>query len=322
MKSKSLIYCAMFLTASLFFACKKDIVEPKALESCSNILYFDSQKEMVTELNKVLSMTEEEKFQWEDSKGFKSAEIEAERFYKSIEPEKFKSQEEVIHFVEKNSNYLKLTADGQGGFELDTRLGESLYKYFANEQSVFQIKDSIYKVFNDGVIAVGEEKYQELLNSDFETALSLGNISTSNQTLKSVYSSCPATTVRSDIGSERVRMIIDIFWAYDTYSKQYDIGTSTQVGAYNRVLGIWFQARRTLSCSINIDFKYTAQPFAGNSVEASGKSEYTLSEKDYVMYYNDYVALSNTNAGLELVSYNCWAEQPCSGRAYAICSGN
>lgn len=327
MKKKSLFYFSMFLFTSLFFACNEDIVESQALDNCTNILYFDSMEEVYAEKNLVMAMNEEERILWEKSKGFKSAGVEAEKFYKTIVPEIFKSQEEVLSFVEKNSNYLKLTPDGNGEYEIDTQLDESPFKYLANDKCVFQVKDSVFKVFNEGIIAVPEEKCQDLINSNFETALLLANSSNEshyNPSLKSVTSSCPpGTTARSDEGDERVRLKISAYWEYNPDFEMYDdLGTSAEVRAYNRVLGIWFQARRTLSMSINIDFRYVFTPWAGEPSLVYGKTEYTYSEKEYVIYSRDCAGLSYDSPNVELVSFNCWAEQPNSGRAYAICSGN
>lgn len=322
-----MIYALLITVIAIFTSCEKDDANSVESQACSNMLYFDSEEELVAEMNNVAKMTLGEKVQWEKSKGFNSIEIAAEKLYKSINPDNFKSKEEIVSFVEKNSNYLKLTLDGNGEYEIDTQLDESPFKYLANDKCVFQVKDSVFKVFNEGIIAVPEEKCQDLINSNFETALLLANSSNEshyNPSLKSVTSSCPpGTTARSDEGDERVRLKISAYWEYNPDFEMYDdLGTSAEVRAYNRVLGIWFQARRTLSMSINIDFRYVFTPWAGEPSLVYGKTEYTYSEKEYVIYSRDCAGLSYDSPNVELVSFNCWAEQPNSGRAYAICSGN
>jgi hypothetical protein len=57
---------------------------------------------MQEELSTVLEMSTSEKVNWAERKGFTSYGVEADIFYESVDPDKFKNEEEIIAFVEKS----------------------------------------------------------------------------------------------------------------------------------------------------------------------------------------------------------------------------
>ena len=317
MKKKNLVFSILLVLlvafATVIISCEK---EDKIQDISDNILYFGSIDDMLLEIDLVLSMSMEEKIQWEESKGFQSIEITSEKLYESINPEKFKSQEEVFNFVEKNSTYLILTKVGNNEYELDTHLSSSPFKYFVNNEYLFQIKDSVYKVFDEGVIAVSEERILELTNSDFENALTLTNKSIFSTVYlnlkKSTNLTCPGATVRTDNGRERIRLKL--------YPNAYNMGSYWQaaywyeIRPYKKTLGIWYRVKRTISCDLYMKVVVESDPYYLN-YENSGERAYVLEE---FALFDD--AFFSDPDDFNCESYNSWAKQPNTGKTYAICN--
>jgi hypothetical protein len=130
MKTKILFFCLIIF--ALFISCQDNEDELIRNQEYGNMLYFETIEDCISELNKVLGMNEQERIQWETSKDFKSLGLESEKFYANINPKKFKSAEEIMKYVEKNSDFLQLVEDGNGQYELDTRLSETPFRFLAN----------------------------------------------------------------------------------------------------------------------------------------------------------------------------------------------
>jgi hypothetical protein len=256
MKRKSLIYCVMFLITSMFFACNKDTVDPKVLDGCTNMLYFDSQEELVTELNEVVKMSLEEKIQWEKSKGFNSTEITAENIYHKIDPEKFKSTDEIKRFVKENEKYLKLVKVENGEFELETCLNENPFKYFANQDGFFQVGESMYKVYSEGTISANSANFMDLTNMDYSQAIESGQYGNISNRMYSMEKSSPLGCLLQDEltqtnGNDRIKVSF-----YPSNSFTNEVLMNYNIRGYHKVLLIWFQVERTLECNLTIDCAY------------------------------------------------------------------
>ncbi|PKL71053.1 MAG: hypothetical protein CVV29_12645 [Methanobacteriales archaeon HGW-Methanobacteriales-2] len=157
----------LFLFVLIISSCNKEqLIEPNEEALCENMLYFDSYEEMNEELEKVIQMNQEARFEWEKSKGFTSIELEAERLYESIDQEKFKSIDEVKSFVEQHRNLIKLGVDDNGEYEMDTKHCDMPERYFLNESRMYQVGDSVYKVFDNIKIVAGTQDADFLKSID------------------------------------------------------------------------------------------------------------------------------------------------------------
>jgi len=256
MKSKILISALLITAIAIFTSCEKEDANSDESQTCSNMLYFDSEEELVAEMNCVSKMTLDEKVQWEKSKGFNSIEIAAEKLYKSIKPDDFKTKEEVVSFVKKNSDYLQLVEDENGEFELETCLDGNILKYFANSDGFFQVGDSIYKVYNEGTIATSSNNFEDLKNYNFSEALQNSQFRCiSNRTHSSEKSSTVGCLlddpIREDSGNERIKLY---FYPSNLHTGYFIMNIS--INSYKRVLGIWWNVDRTLTCDLTIDCAY------------------------------------------------------------------
>ena len=65
-----------------------------------------------------------------------------EELYFRINPEEFKSVEQVKDFLASNSEYLQLIEDEDGELTLETLLFKNPNRYFINKDKMFQINDA------------------------------------------------------------------------------------------------------------------------------------------------------------------------------------
>ena len=66
-------------------------------------------------LSSLTQMSREEILDWEDSKGFRSFGSIADSIYYSINPDDFKSVDEIYEFVKNNEKYIELITDEDRG---------------------------------------------------------------------------------------------------------------------------------------------------------------------------------------------------------------
>jgi hypothetical protein len=159
---KIFVYCIV-LVVVVFSACNQENPITENEESCVNMLYFNSEKEMFAKLKNVIEMSGEERLQWETKNGFKSFGIAAKDFYDSFDPEQFKSLEELKEYVAKNDKYLRLIEEN-GENTLETNLSESPFRYLVNTERLLQVGDNVYKAFEEKIIPI-DVRYADMIKS-------------------------------------------------------------------------------------------------------------------------------------------------------------
>ena len=242
---KAKISLLSVIIVAFLMSCQNDEIESLPSQGCENMLYFETIDDCVNELNKVLEMNEEDRVAWEASRGFKSLGLESERFCASIEPKDFKSVEEVKQFVKKNSNFLQLVEDNNGEYELDARLGEAPFSILANRDGFFQVGNRICKVYKDAVVSADEQHIDKLKSATIDEALLFSDVLVSANMVKSSQSGCSAETVaRCDNGNERIRLSIGSYICEGAIAVVY---IYYEARPYNKILGIWYRCRRTIS---------------------------------------------------------------------------
>jgi hypothetical protein len=313
---KKYLFLLLVAVATILASCSKNDHETSSsLEN--NILYFETIEEFNSELEKVVKMNESEILEWEEEKGFKSFNQEAEDLYRNIDPQKFKSEYEVKQFVEKNNKFLKLTVDPNGEYELDIQLNNTPLKYIANNDGLFQIGNSIYKVFNEGVVSLDEQRTDDLKNSDFASAILLSNhnMETIKEwSLKSISNSCYGTTVRSDNDSERIRLTLSHIASEIDNTGVARVGYYYEIRPFHKFLGIWYYAKRVISYDLNMEIIVNSQSYFLDESE-DGKDDYAI---ESLVYFGG--AYINNILDSRIKSYDSWAKQENTNMAYALCS--
>lgn len=331
-KNIIIIGCLLILgttfTTLFISSCSKDEVlnNTKSKES-DKILRFKDLNEYNEVQRSVLSMNSQVLKAYEESKGYISFGRLCDELYNSIDPLNFKSTEEVKEFVTKNSKYLQFVEDEKGELELETKFYNTAERYFFNNEKIFQIGDTVFKVFEEGTVKasfkdinifkqVGDniDCYKQDTRFVFiPNTKSVTKNYKSTTDLQYPYDCGNSVEFRSTNGNNRLKVEIESKLKGYTQTVCHFIQRP-----YKKTLGIWFWCSRTMKADIRITF--TA--FADHCHD--GQCGYLGWVFDDLIYYEDYTMASKfevsqtlnfewiQNGGGEdsnfLTRYDVWAD--------------
>lgn len=325
---KNLIVLLLF-TLLIINGCNEKEEMPIQQLNDNKMLVFNSPQEMDTLIKKTSHMQLEELIAYEDAKGYKSFGRLCEEFYSTIVPENFKSMEEILRFVEENSNYLQIEVDEDGETSIMPKNFHSTEKFIMNENKMYQIGNRVYRVFDNGVVSTSLENSQNLTNIKEENILSyqsdgryLYTFNASVINCKSGLAACG--NAASDFhanGSERV--VIKI-WATsvrttDPLGNPFNSFLAFKYEAYaqKRTLGIWFGCSRTINARFDATVTFGGRyfPFTLNYFNHSGNITNTAVDLDF-----GFGPMYGIPINSYFVRYNCFASIPKPCYADLVCN--
>jgi hypothetical protein len=315
MKRINLIFALLITVIAFFTSCEKEIVETEQDQKCSDILYFENDEEMFTELSHIISLNLDEKILWQDEKGVSSKGINADKLYKSIDPESFNSRDEIVQFVENNSDLL-LLEEQDGEYSVETILKDNPFRYFMNEDHIFQVGEKYYKVFSNLRVGTSINNLDKLKDIN---DLNLKGLIHEND-LEFCYLRDPSLKSASDcwngitdrLHSEKIESDGGRYYRtwLTIYPMKYSIDNnevaaiSFGVGCQVRRLGIWFAHETTLYYTTNSVLEYTEKNVGLRRLLENQPYEYSgssLNRKAFVIAaYGDV----NFNPQPHLISYD------------------
>lgn len=271
MKKQSLVYTSssilLVLFLTIFFACQKEDALIESQENPESIAVFKSGDAYINFRNTVFSYSYEELVAYEESMGYKSFGRSCEELYYSIDPQEFQNVDQVKEFVEKHKEYLQLIQGSDGDLTLEVVDYKNPYRYFINNEKLFQIDNVVYKVIGDFILSTGIDNITKLKTinleniSSFEEDIEVSFLNYKQpelpNKLKDDTYNCgtnPGTGTVTN-GGERTKIELDIYmddviWAGTCLYSHY------LVRPYNRFLGIWYWCNRDLEADINVAEDY------------------------------------------------------------------
>ncbi len=234
-----------------------------------DLLSFKNAETLNEEINKVLAMNYNELKAYEESKGYESFGRKCDEIYNSINPEDFKSLDEIKSFVEKYNEYLIMVDEGNGEFSVETVLESNPYRYFINTNKLFQVNNSVYKLFEDGIVSTDVNNISQLATMTNKEILNIENndkfrfmpAHTSNDPdLKNALVNCGygKSDTKTD-GNNRTKVEFGLYYL-DTYdidgNKMTIFENRVLVKPQKRTLGGWFGCERTIYCDFKIAVDY------------------------------------------------------------------
>lgn len=127
-----------------FTSCEKDDLAITAPQTDSkDILTFATQEDFENTLAKVNAMTKDQRMTWEKEQGFKSFGTICDEFYETINPEIFKSSDEVKTFVAKNSDKIEFYTSSDGETYCVTKDFKNPMRYLINKNQTCKISNKI-----------------------------------------------------------------------------------------------------------------------------------------------------------------------------------
>jgi hypothetical protein len=269
----------------------------------------------------------------EESQGFKSFGRTCDELYNNINPEDFKSIEEVKTFVAKNSEYLQLIEDENGELTLETVLFKNPNRYLVGKNKMFKINKSVYRIFDDATVMTKEENIEKLRSieknsismykSDPDFIFMNTDSKKVSSQQKNLEDNCgkAAHDYRTE-GRDRTHMWLECGEYFDelfgtpiTY-----FSTNFLIRPYKRTLGIWYWCSRTISC----DVKIAADWYNGVSWV---RDQYLYSELGVGDSKIEHVFASGTSGGghnywreLHFGGYDAWGATPSAPAVVLQCN--
>ena len=241
MKIKNIKYIlSVLITIFALTSCDKEELNVAESQTAlkQSILTFSTQEEFTNTMDKVNAMSKVQRLNWEKEQGFKSFGTICDEFYETINPEQFKSIEEVKSFVAKNADKIELYTSSDGETYCVTKDFRNTKRYLINRDKEYKIGVTTYKEEGDNQA----EKYSVTNSLGLQKANAA--IVTSDEIID-----------ENKIGSDTYRMHIWIntYNYYDTSVYVTFLKNELKLSNFARWLAIWWE--RTYSTEYRITLK-------------------------------------------------------------------
>ena len=337
MKKHNVFVVCSIVALIVSSSCSKETIQPKQ----EKILAFSSIEDYSETLTKVMSMTEQERLAWEQEQGFISFVTASTEVYERI-AEKELSIEQLKEEILPLSEYLVLEQEESGDYILLHALESTPKRFIANKNRLLQIGNTLYKVFEHNVVmadvqyrltleSLTEETYRNAISNEIQLMICEDELKDDtynipfNGEFQIIGGRRHIVERRNTNSSERIRVRVyfdkmPVRLAGHTVA--WDISVSFDAGAYNRVLGIWYVAQRTISYDINIIYDYRKNynsPWERKGVyRASHSGIRSRGESRTFITFRHEGPWRPMEDQLHFAALNCWAKQPNTNRANII----
>jgi len=155
MKIKSIKYIlGVLIFAFSLTSCSKNSDELASVENTKqDILTFATAQAFDSAQVKVNSMKPEDRVAWEKSKGFKSFGTICDEFYKTIEPQNFKTIEEINAFVASNSDKIQIYENNTGDKYCEVQEFDNSERYLMNKNKMYIVGTTVVRKFNEATVS-------------------------------------------------------------------------------------------------------------------------------------------------------------------------
>lgn len=158
---KKVLYLIIVAVSIFMISCENDVELTKNdINQDYNIMTFNSYEEYNEEVNKKALMTSEELCKYEEDNNYYSLARKSEEVYFSVNSEDFKTEEEIVNFVKKNSKYLEILTDENNEKSVEIRSELNPGILVANDDGMYIITNNVYKLVGNFTI-LADKKYQE-----------------------------------------------------------------------------------------------------------------------------------------------------------------
>lgn len=260
-------------------------------------------------------------------RGFSSFARKTEEVYYSIKPEEmFHDMEEVIQFVKKHSDIFQLILYYDGDYIVETRMYDHPYRNVANEDGLFQVGDTIYKIIDGGLAYTSIDKKNDLEhisnNSVYNNTDSIKYYmfcehlkDDSSELRRPHYCEEEELHNENTIGNNRITLRINNVLDGPFNTNYYKHGYEYIAKPYHKSVG-WWGCYRTITANVNQMLIGTGGivtiteelPTVSNLVHYGNKLEFSHFSENYE-YMNSFA----------VYSCDCTASTPDAGTVAVIC---
>jgi len=179
-KRKYQYFACMALLATFITSCTKEPEINKLSytdEVGGKVEYLVLSFQNETQLNqKILEIERQEDISaYETNLGYASIGRLSDEFFSTIDFSSFSSENEVIEYMEENKKYIDNETEYDGNISYMPKFFHSRYRYVANKDGIYQVGDSIYRLFNAGTVSTTSNHLNELRSLTDDTLGFLNN---------------------------------------------------------------------------------------------------------------------------------------------------
>jgi hypothetical protein len=162
----------IIILLSIFtLSCQKELVDIDSDDTTQNpYLKFKSIDDVYKTYTDAQSIEELEEYA--KNQGINSFYSKSHQIYENLRDDvDYQTIEDLLIAFKKNEKFVELVNE-DGEYEAVEKLSYSMFKYFINEDQIFQAGDSIFKVFEDNIVKTDRQNMSEILKlneSDIES---------------------------------------------------------------------------------------------------------------------------------------------------------
>jgi len=261
-------------------------------------IVYQNNNDFRDKLIEITNMTQEERENYELSKGYMSFGRYCDEFYNNINFESFKSQEDIIAFINKNKEYIEIIDEGNGEFTIDVAYNDKSFRYMCGIDKILIINDTAYKILKTKIITCRINNIEELKNITEDNYLNYTNkedflfydsksiLFATKDNSTNNGKSLEATTTNDD-NRTKTMAIIELGPPILNYKATCYAGV--KVRPYKKTLGIWYYCKRhiDLNTSFYVHYKiddtwYSTTGYATNSTVYDYVNEFAITVPYYV----------------------------------------
>lgn len=334
MKTKFLIL--IFSTLIGLYSCSESSIENPIHDNdtnLNNMLKFNNYADFIHLWNTITSNETTGIDLLKDQFNYTSFAEEADEFYDNIDWDSFNTSEEIIDFINENRKYFSISHDDEGAMVVEPVVSNNFMRMFMNEDRLFQIGDSVFKVCE--IVTVGtnlsdiqvlsgineENVSQAIANGDVFIFSEYGR----SQQLKDWYYHCGfQASDKEDNVNERVRMEITVVYVIGISGgiPVMNEWTHLSIKGYRRRLGLWFNVARTITCDVKVATGY----FCWNSSTWVRKIGTHATNGHFTRHLSRILTQKWTALGGNFLpishfdGFNCWGKIPATSKAELKCN--
>lgn len=247
---------AIIIILGIFFfnSCNDDqiIPVPDKMEVDNGLKSFDNYDELYEELETVNNLTIDELIDYEDAQNFNSFGKISDQLYFNFLEDSTATFSEVIDFIKLHPKYVELVTESDTSF---VPTYETSLRYIMNDDRIFKVQDTLFKVFKAGIVSTLFANYDKLLDLEDKdlNSLDVGFY------FAPISSSKPIWNFQNQNGNEAIK----IKFGYGVISYQPLSGgvienfrIESQVRPYHKFSFYWHYAKRTISTNYSFSVFY------------------------------------------------------------------
>ncbi len=256
----------------VFISCTKE-----KTNDYSGIPTFESKVQLSEKINYLFSLDENERLNHEYELNQISLKTHTFNQLKSVDYDKINNIEELNREINSKSDYLSLDLDENSEYVVNVKYEKNIYSLIANKQRLFIVSDSVYKVFENGVLGTKIENIHKikLFNPD-KLSSNNGNeifkvyiISGLDLVLKNGLPNYGKEIWRTSEGNNnRTRLFLMTNIRKNIFEGSETFEAYGEVLAWRKFGFVWTRVSRTFDGYANFYGSYT---FNGGSVDFSCK---------------------------------------------------